>query len=140
MSPRTHPTFPGPSSKMKSIFVIFLHCCLNIITYFVLWFLVFLRLLNPCTATALLLFPRSSTAILGLLDQTCEETQHLEFSHEYLISPPRSSVRFAPRFVCLLPLSAQPFGSGSGAAVGAIGSWSQLSNFEQMTLPRFLYL
>lgn len=43
--------------------------------YLVLWFLVFLRLLDPYTTAALLLFPRSSPAILVRLDQTCEDTQ-----------------------------------------------------------------
>lgn len=137
MSLKTHPTSPGPSSKNRSIFVILTHCCINIIGYLVLSFLVFLHLLSPCTTAERLLFPRSNTAILGLLDQTCEETQLL--SPEFLVSSPPLSACFSS-LVCSLLLSAHPFGSGSGVVVGAIGSWSQLSNFEQMTLPRFLYL
>lgn len=66
---KAHPA-SSPYSKKTSIFVIFLHCCINIIGYLVLRFLVFLHL-DPYTTTALLLFP----AILVSLDQTCEETQ-----------------------------------------------------------------
>lgn len=64
----THPTFPGPSSKKTSRFVIFLHRCVTITGCLVLWFLVFLRLLSPRSTAALLLF---QGLVQQFWDQTC---------------------------------------------------------------------